>query len=141
GWILPDSLKSIGILASFRNHTVSSTFGDRGYEALQRSVYANVVYQQMMRRSNDQIKLGLAFQLDEFDELYLDSAFARTEQIPGAFAEYTRTRGGFTLVAGGRVDENSVYGTAISPRVHVKYDLGPLTVIRVSTGSAFRSAN
>jgi outer membrane receptor for ferrienterochelin and colicins len=141
GWILPDSLKSIGILAAFRNHTVSSTFGERGYEALQRSVYANVVYQQMLKSTNDQVKAGLSFQYDEFDELYLDSAFARTEQMPGAFAEYTRTRGGFTLVAGARADVNSAFGNAVSPRLHMKYDIGPLTVVRVSAGSAFRSAN
>ncbi len=29
GWILRDSTKSIGLLGSFRNHTVSSAFGDR----------------------------------------------------------------------------------------------------------------
>ncbi len=141
GWILRDSTKSIGMLASFRNHTVSSTFGDRGYEGWQQSVYANLVYQQLLKHDGDQLKMGASFQLDDFSESFRDSAFARTERMPGVFAEYTHARNRFTLVAGARGDFNSVYGNAFSPRLHLKYDIGPLTTVRLSIGSAFRSAN
>lgn len=142
GWILRDSTKSIGVLTAFRNHTVSSRYGDRGYEGAQRSVYANVVYQQLLgRRGNDQLKLGASFQFDDYEEAYLDSAFGRTERMPGVFVEYTRARGPFTLVAGVRADHNDPYGTAAGPRIHLKYDLGVLTTVRISSGYAFRSAN
>lgn len=141
GWILRDSTKSIGILTSFRNHTVSSEFGDRGYEGSQLSGYANVVYQQLLRKGNDQFKTGTSFQYDAYDERFRDSAFSRIERMPGLFAEYTRSRKRFTLVAGLRADFNSFYGDAVSPRVHVKYDLGPLTTMRFSVGHGFRSAN
>jgi outer membrane receptor for ferrienterochelin and colicins len=141
GWILRDSTKSIGILTSFRNHTVSSDFGDRGYEGSQLSGYANVVYQQLLRKGNDQLKTGASFQYDAYDERFRDSAFSRIERMPGVFAEYTRSRNRFTLVAGLRADLNSVYGEAVSPRLHVKYDLGPLTTVRLSVGHGFRSAN
>lgn len=141
GWILRDSTKSIGILASFRNHTAASSFGDRGYEGTQLSGYANVVYQQTLSGGNDQFKTGAGFQYDAYDESFLDSAFSRIERMPGVFAEYTRSRNRFTMVAGVRADFNSVYGDAVSPRVHVKYDLGPLTTIRLSMGHGFRSAN
>ena len=141
GWILRDSTKSIGILTSFRNHTVSSNFGDRGYEGSQLSGYANVVYQQLIGKGNDQIKTGGSFQYDAYDESFQDSAFSRVERMPGVFAEYTRSRNRFTMVAGVRGDFNSAYGNTVSPRVHVKYDLGPLTVLRLSAGHGFRSAN
>src|SRR5690606_3004443 len=36
---------------------------------------------------------------------------------------------------------HSAYGEALSPRVHLKYDIGPLTTVRLSGGSGFRSAN
>ena len=141
GWILRDSTKSIGILTSFRNHTVSSNFGNRGYEGSQLSGYANVVYQQLIGKGNDQIKAGGSFQYDAYNESFQDSAFSRIERMPGVFAEYTRSRNRLTVVAGVRADFNSYYGNTVSPRVHVKYDLGPLTALRLSAGHGFRSAN
>lgn len=145
GWILKDPGKSIGILSGFRNHTVSSIFGDKNYQGAQRSAYVNVVYQQLLKH-NDQIKAGGSFQFDDYDELFKQPNveamdLGRTERMPGLFTEYTRTRDRFTMVAGVRADFNSKYGEAISPRLHVKYDIGPLTTLRLSGGSGFRSAN
>jgi outer membrane cobalamin receptor len=145
GWILNDPGKSIGILTGFRNHAVSSVFGDNDYQGAQRSAYANVVYQQLLKH-NDQIKAGASFQFDDYDELFRPTPqermdLGRTERMPGVFAEYTRTRNRFILVAGLRADFNSKYGEAISPRLHLKYDIAPLTTIRFSTGGGFRSAN
>lgn len=141
GWILRDSTRSIGILTSFRNHTVSSSFGDRNYEGAQLSGYANVVYQQTLPKGKDQLKTGASFQYDAYDERFQDSAFSRIERIPGVFAEYTRSRNRFIVVAGMRADFNSWGGEVVSPRLHVKYDLGVLTTLRVSVGHGFRSAN
>ncbi|MBK9058733.1 MAG: TonB-dependent receptor [Flavobacteriales bacterium] len=145
GWILNDPGKSIGILTAFRNNTISSVFGDRNYQGAQRSGYANVVYQQLLK-GKDQIKAGASFQFDDYEELFhqpLDERLdlGRTERMPGVFAEYTRTRNRFILVAGLRADHSSEYGEAISPRLHLKYDIAPLTTIRFSVGSGFRSAN
>lgn len=145
GWILNDPGKSIGILTGFRNHTVSSVFGGNNYQGAQRSAYANAVYQQLLKH-NDQIKAGASFQFDDYDELFRPAPdqrmdLGRTERMPGVFTEYTRTRDRFTLVAGVRADFNSTYGEAISPRLHLKYDLAPLTTLRFSAGSGFRSAN
>lgn len=145
GWILKDPAKSIGVLTGFRNHTVSSVFGDNNYQGAQRSAYANVVYQQLLKH-NDQIKAGGSFQFDDYDELFRQPSLepmdlGRTERMPGVFTEYTRTRDRLNVVAGVRADFNSKYGEAISPRLHLKYDIAPLTTIRFSAGSGFRSAN
>lgn len=145
GWIMKDPGKSIGLLTSFRNHAVSSIFGDRNFQGMQQSAYASVVYQQLLRH-NDQLKAGGSFQFDDYGELFRQPAYppldlGRTERMPGLFAEYSRTRANFTLVAGLRADFNSHFGNAISPRLHLKYDLAPLTTLRFSSGSGFRSAN
>lgn len=146
GWILKDPMKSIGLLAGLRNHTVSSVFGGSDHQGAQQSLYANVVYQQMFKH-NDQLKTGASFQFDDYTETlkqpYVEGTLdlGRTERMPGLFAEYTRTRQRFTLVAGIRADLNSKYGGAYSPRLHLKYDLAPLTTLRFSAGSGFRSAN
>jgi len=136
-----DPTKSIGLIVSGRRHDVSSLYGERRYTGAQESFYGNAVYQQLLGKGTDQIKAGLSFQYDGYREAFRDSAFARTERMPGLFTEYTRKRERFTLVAGLRADANDLFGTALGPRAHLKYDLGPLTHARLSAGHAFRTAN
>lgn len=136
-----DPTKSIGFSFAGRRHDVDSRYGDRTYTGVQESLYGNAVYQQLLGDGNDQIKAGLSFQYDDYKEAFRDSSFNRTELMPGAFAEYTSKHEKFTWVGGMRVDVNDLYGTALSPRAHLKYDLGPLTVGRISAGHAFRTAN
>lgn len=148
GFILNDPTKSIGIIFAGRVHDMGSTYGLRRYTGTQESVYGNAVYQQLLGAGTDQIKAGLSFQYDRYQEafnaytpLLQDSLFDRTEVMPGVFAEYTRKREQLTLVAGVRADHNSAFGNALSPRLHLKYDLGPLTNLRITVGHAFRTAN
>ncbi len=142
GFVLKnDPTKSVGFIVSGRRHEVNSLYGERRYTGAQESLYGNVVYQQLLGTGNDQLKAGLSFQYDDYQEAFRDSAFARTELMPGAFAEYTSKREKVTWVGGVRVDANDLFGTAVSPRAHVKYDLGPLTTVRLSAGHAFRTAN
>ncbi len=136
-----DPTKSIGFIFAGRRHDVDSRYGDRAYTGVQESLYGNVVYQQLLGDGNDQVKAGLSFQYDDYREAFRDSSFNRTELMPGAFAEYTSKHEKFTWVAGLRADVNDIFGTAVSPRLHLKYDLGPLTVGRLSAGHAFRTAN
>lgn len=136
-----DPTKSIGFIFAGRRHDVDSRYGDRAYTGVQESLYGNVVYQQLLGDGTDQVKAGLSFQYDDYREAFRDSSFDRTELMPGAFAEYTSKHEKFTWVAGLRADVNDIFGTAVSPRLHLKYDLGPLTVGRLSAGHAFRTAN
>lgn len=143
-----DQTRSIGMIGSLRRHTVDAFFGNRAYAGEEISGSFNAIYQQLLRDGNDQIKGGLSFSGFGYDERYnagdsaaTDSLFARTELVPGAFVEHTLKRGAFTAVSGLRVDVNSAYGTFVSPRLHMKYDLGPLTALRASAGSGWRTAN
>jgi outer membrane receptor protein involved in Fe transport len=44
-------------------------------------------------------------------------------------------------VAGARYDAHNLFGGQFSPRLHLKYNLRPLTTIRTTLGRGFRSAN
>lgn len=46
-----------------------------------------------------------------------------------------------TLVAGIRSDFHNLAGTQISPRINFKYDFSPKTILRLSAGKGFRTAN
>lgn len=67
--------------------------------------------------------------------------FKRNEIVPGIFAEYALTGLKYTLVAGTRVDFHNLAGTQFTPRVNFKYDLTPQTILRLSAGRGFRTAN
>lgn len=146
GWILgKDGRESIGLMAAGRQHFVTSRFGERLYDGRQHSFYGNAVYQRKFGAKGDQFKAGGSFQFDDYRELFRQDTvridLGRVERMPGVFAEYTLQRGALTVVAGVRADWNSAFGDAVSPRLHLKYDIGPLTTIRLSSGSAFRSSN
>jgi hypothetical protein len=98
-----DATKSIGMIGSLRRHTVSSFFGERGYEGTEMSGIFTAIYQQLLGDGNDQIKAGLSFSYFDYDEQYrsgdsadVDSTFGRTERIPGAFVEHTLKARSFT---------------------------------------------
>ncbi|MBK7943964.1 MAG: TonB-dependent receptor [Flavobacteriales bacterium] len=154
GWMFKgDASKSIGLIASGRWHESTSTYGLRSYAGEQLSAYLSGVYQQLLRDGNDQIKAGLSFQYDDYEERFVSRRFdapndtlqrldlGRTERMPGAFAEHTLKRDRFTLVSGLRFDMNDRFGNVLSPRVHAKYDVNPLTILRASIGHGFRTAN
>ncbi len=147
GWVFEnDATKSIGLIAALRRHEVDYRYGARTYDGQQQSAYASMVYQQLLGTGTDQIKAGLSFQYDDYEERFTNDTLlvldlGRTERMPGAFAEHTLKREGLTLVTGVRVDVNDLYGTVASPRVHAKYDIGPLTTVRASVGHGFRTAN
>ncbi len=136
-----NATRSIGLIGNYRQHTLDAQFGNRDHTGLEHSGSFSAIFQQLLRDGNDQVKAGLTFNYADFTEQYIDSTFGRTERIPGAFAEHTLKRGSFTAVSGLRFDMNDHYGNFLSPRLHLKYDLGPLTALRASAGSGWRSAN
>lgn len=154
GWVFKgDATKSIGLIASGRWHGSISTYGLRSYAGEQRSAYLSGIYQQLLRDGNDQIKAGLSFQYDDYDERFVSRRsdaptdtlqrldLGRTERMPGVFAEHTLKRDRLSIVSGLRFDMNDRFGNALSPRLHLKYDVDPLTVLRASVGHGFRTAN
>lgn len=134
--------RSVGIHTIFSRTDVDSYFGNNPYIGEQTTGRLNVTLEQKFSEYSDHsISTGLHFLYDEYNELYRDSAFSRIERVPGAFAEYTYERPRFTLVAGARYDAHNLYGGQFSPRLHLKYNLKPLTTIRTTLGRGFRSAN
>ncbi len=88
------------------------------------------------------ISLGLSWQFDEYKEIFNSDDIFRTENVPGFFAEYSLSNlYGLTLVGGFRMDFHNLYGTFYTPRLHVKYDYDPTTIIRASVGKGYRVAH
>jgi outer membrane receptor for ferrienterochelin and colicin len=84
----------------------------------------------------------MSYMLDNFDENLNDSAFKKTEHVPGIFAEYSWViPEKFTLLLGARADHSNIHGFFFTPRIHLKYAFSEHMIVRASAGKGYRSAN
>lgn len=142
GFIFRKPGRSIGTMLTARWQDQNMFFGLKKYTGEQRSLYANLIWQDNFGNSQHSYKAGVSLILDEYRERFNDSAMFRPETAPGVFFEYTgHLTPRLSLVAGIRADQHSVAGFQLTPRLHVKYDISPTTAIRVSAGKGFRTAN
>ncbi|MBW8362409.1 MAG: TonB-dependent receptor [Kaistella sp.] len=133
--------QSIGWMNQFTYHQQNSFFGLRDYSGNQNTFYSNLIFESIIGNTNHKYKTGASFMYDKFDEDYLTENFKRTETVPGLFLEYTHTGLKYTLVAGARADFHNLAGTQFTPRLNFKYDFTPKTIVRLSAGRGFRTAN
>lgn len=133
--------QSIGWMNQFTYHQQDSFFGLRDYFGKQTTYYSNLIFESILGNTNHKYKTGASFLYDRYDEDYLLQNFKRTETVPGLFFEYTLTGLKYTLVAGARADFHNLAGTQFTPRLNFKYDIAPKTILRLSAGRGFRTAN
>jgi len=133
--------QSIGWMNQFTTHQQDSFFGNRNYWGKQNTFYSNLVFESIIGNTNNKFKTGASFLYDNYDEDYLTQNYERTETVPGLFFEYTLSGLKYTLVAGVRTDFHNLAGTQFTPRLNFKYDLSPKTILRLSAGRGFRTAN
>ncbi|OWK74888.1 TonB-dependent receptor [Flavobacteriaceae bacterium JJC] len=142
GYVFKDKpYQSIGWMNQFTYHQQDSFFGNRNYLGKQKTFYSNLIFESIFGNTNHKYKTGASFLYDDFDENYLTQNFKRTENVPGLFFEYTLTGLKYTLVAGARTDFHNLAGTQFTPRLNFKYDITPKTIVRLSAGKGFRTAN
>ncbi|WP_417427989.1 TonB-dependent receptor domain-containing protein [Halpernia sp.] len=142
GYVFKDKPgQSIGWMNQVTFHQQNSSFGLRNYDAKETSYYSNLIFEGILGNTNNKFKTGASFMYDSFDENYLTQNYKRNEIAPGIFFEYTLTGVKYTLVAGVRTDFHNLAGTQFTPRVNFKYDISPKTILRLSAGKGFRTAN
>ncbi|RLJ31010.1 outer membrane receptor protein involved in Fe transport [Chryseobacterium sp. 7] len=133
--------QSIGWMNQYVYHQQDSFFGLRNYAGQQHTYYSNLIFESIIGNTNHKYKAGASFLYDGYKETYLTDDMRRNEIVPGIFAEYTLTGLKYTLVAGSRVDFHNLAGTQFTPRLNFKYDFTPQTILRLSAGRGFRTAN
>ena len=142
GYMFKDKpYQSIGWMNQFTTHQQDSFFGQRNYWGNQNTFYSNLVFESIIGNTNNKFKTGASFLYDQYDEDYLTENYKRTETVPGVFFEYTLTGLKYTLVAGARTDFHNLAGTQFTPRVNFKYGVFDKTILRLSAGRGFRTAN
>lgn len=134
--------KSLGMQFSGVYHDQKAQFGLRRYDATQKSLYFNLIYQTIVDNTNHQVRMGTSVQYDNFDELVVDTRYERNEIVPGVFGEYTfMGTEKFTLLAGMRADYHNNFGLFFTPRLNLRYAPDETTVFRVAAGRGQRTAS
>jgi hypothetical protein len=143
GFLFPEKpWKSIGTVTSWRYQETSIQTNSKKLFGSQRTGYINLIYQSILNNTRHKFKTGFSLLLDNYLQHYNDSSFNRNEVVPGIFAEYDfNATGRFSLIAGGRADFHNLYGTRLSPRLHLKVNLWDESALRFSGGKGFRVAN
>ncbi|QMW06078.1 TonB-dependent receptor [Spirosoma foliorum] len=134
--------QGLGLIINGVHHDQTAVIGFRPYTGQQRTIYANLIYQNIIGNTNHAYKAGLSYLLDDYREELGSLITKRTESVPGIFAEYTYTYPEkLTLVLGGRFDYHNLFGPQWTPRAHLKYNVNRDLTVRVSGGRGFRVAN
>jgi len=143
GYVFPGKkYKSIGLQLSSFQHRQDSYFGLTAYNANQKNFYSNLIYQSIIGTTAHKFRTGIDFIHDNYNEDFRNVHYKRKETTPGAFFEYTFSPSDkFSVVAGLRFDDNNLFGSFFTPRLHLRYEPVKGTTIRMSAGRGQRTAN
>lgn len=133
---------STGLQLSGLHHEQNALYGTRVYNATQNTVYANWIWQTIIKNTNHGLKAGLSSIIDNYNEQFEAKTFARNEVVPGIFAEYSYNYlAKFNVILGLRGDYHNIFGAFVTPRLHLRYAPWERTALRGSIGRAQRTAN
>ncbi len=140
GFIYPEKpFKSIGNIVDFSVHNMESSFGLKSYNANQKSLYLQSIYQNTFAQTNHQYKIGATYHYDLIVQNYNNESEQLIDNVPGIFAEYTYSYlDKLTTVLGVREDYHNEYGWIFTPRFHGKYNFTDNLLVRLSAGRSFR---
>ncbi len=142
GYLFEKPGRSIGLQTSGKWQMQDMYFGLRRYNGEERYFYSNLIFADILKTTDHKYKLGLNYIYDNYNEKFNDSTFKRTEEVPGVFGEYTYTHAeNFSLVAGIRADNHTLYGLQYTPRLHIRINPTKSTTLRLSGGRGFRTSN
>ncbi len=162
---------SIGFITNGSFHELDSYYGNRFHQGKQKNFYTNLMFATDLKNENNKFTTGTSFQYDEYKEKLNDTDFSRTEKVPGVFVEYTfdyateeeeeteedheghdheeneghkkasKFKKNFGTVLGLRADHHNLFGWLITPRANFSYNFSDNSIVRLSAGRGYRSAN
>jgi len=140
----PEAETSMGFIVSGSLHNQNSNYGFKTYNGDHNNLYANLIFQTSFG-SMSKISTGASVNADMYKESVLETVstnFEKQEFIHGVFAEYTlNLNDKLIALAGLRADNNVGYGTFITPRMHLKYNVADYLHLRASAGKGYRPIN
>lgn len=119
----------------------------KGYDADQRNGYASLLFETDFD-DHHSISTGLSLNHDYYDEYFnLNKGYEdrvpwqqTDETTPGVYAHYTYKIGEqLTLMGGLRWDHSNLWGSFVTPRMHMRYSPSDIITLRGSVGKGYRT--
>ena len=130
----PELMTNIALILSGSIHHERSSYGHKRYDADQRNGYASLMFETDLDEHHN-LSTGLSLNHD-----YLSGDSDTDETTPGVYAQYTYKIGEtFTVMGGLRWDHSSLWGSYVTPRMHVKYSPTEWLTLRGSVGKGYRT--
>lgn len=123
-----DNDGNVALIVSGIMHNADASYGHRYYDVRQRELYAQLMFERKFVDLHS-LSVGVNVNHDYYGErsLLTDAstpAHTRTrETVVGAYGQYTLNwEARLIVMAGLRYDHNSLFGSLVTPRMHLRYN-------------------
>ena len=130
-------------------HLQDAGFGWKTYDVNEKNLYSQLLFETNFSHEHN-LAAGLSFNHDFFGQQYRLQQVAglaptrstEKENTVGAYAQYTyNLHERLIAMAGLRVDHSNLYGTFVTPRLHLKWQVNDIFGFRLSAGKGYRSVH
>ena len=129
---------NIALMANATLHQLNAGYGHKQYLANQKTAYAQLMFESDLTPLHN-ISVGTNISHDYLDQ-WLQEKSIEKETVFGAYAQYTlNLNEKLVAMAGIRADHSSIYGSFVTPRVHVKFMPTEIFSLRISAGKGYRT--
>ena len=133
----PEHGTNIALMGNASMHLADAIYGNRSYSVNQKNAYAQLLFETNFTEEHN-ISAGLSLSHDYVGQ----ETSNERETTSGLYAQYTYNGGEKVVaMAGLRVDHSSMYGTFVTPRLHLKLTPCEVVSLRISVGKGYRTVH
>ena len=137
----PSHGTNIAWMSSASMHEMDATYGRKAYDVNEKNVYSQLMFETNFTPEHN-LAVGASLNHDYVGQTYLGQRLNEKENVVGGYAQYTyNLHERLVAMAGIRVDHSSEYGTFVTPRFHVKWQVNDLWSLRASAGKGYRTVH
>ncbi|MDE6479473.1 MAG: TonB-dependent receptor [Muribaculaceae bacterium] len=137
---------NVALILSGSLHDQDSRYGKQFYNVDQKNIYASLMFEQTWRETHA-LSTGISLNGDYYGQtMDISRQFSEVrhlkenETTPGVYVQYTFTPSSkFTGMAGLRYDHSSIYGSMLTPRLHLRWNPIDELSLHASAGKGYRS--
>lgn len=123
---------NIAFMGNVSLHQMDAVFGRKRYDVDEQNTYLQLLFETDFTKQHN-LSAGLSYSHDRLDT-------EGTENVYGAYAQYTyNLNDKLVAMAGLRADHSSLYGTFVTPRMHLKLTPHEIVSLRLSAGKGYRT--
>jgi len=134
---------NVALIGTASVHRLLAGYGLKTYDAVDRTAYVQLMFETDLTPGQN-LSAGLSLNYDDIHQqasIPLAQPVER-ETTPGIYAQYTFNHDDkVVLMAGVRADHSSLYGTFVTPRLHLRLSPGDIVSLRLSAGKGYRTVH